>query len=118
MDNGVLQLWDWERFEVGVPMGFDGVHHSAQRVQPHWRDARRRERELLRELPETLGAFAVDPAQHDVTLRLYLLEMAVRYDDALTHGPMPVLERRTSWVLDLLERLLVDSPMPAGRGRP
>ena len=51
------------------------------------------------------GLVDVGPDHHDLTLRLYLLEMAVRYVDALTHGATPALLRRTSWVLSVLERL-------------
>ncbi len=28
--RGVVQLWDWERFETGVPAGFDMAHWSVQ----------------------------------------------------------------------------------------
>lgn len=28
--HGILQIWDWERFEVGVPAGLDAVHFVAQ----------------------------------------------------------------------------------------
>ncbi len=34
---------------------------------------------------------SVDPARHDLTLRLYLLEIAARYVEALTHGATPAL---------------------------
>ena len=59
------------------------------------------------------------PAEHDLTLRLYLLEIAVRYVDALTHGATPALQRRTDWVLSLLERLCERAASRwLGRNRP
>jgi hypothetical protein len=100
-----------------VPLGFDGVHLAAQAVQPGRRDAASRERELLASLPRELAALGVARTQHELTLRLYLLEIALRYEDALAGEPLPSLERRTAWVLDLLERL----PQPAPhllKGRP
>ncbi|MGP4103430.1 hypothetical protein [Nonomuraea sp. KM90] len=30
--DGRLLVWDWERYEVGVPYGFDAVHHFFQRA--------------------------------------------------------------------------------------
>jgi hypothetical protein len=30
--EGRVSLWDWERFETGVPLGLDAVHHEVSRV--------------------------------------------------------------------------------------
>ncbi|MFI7704516.1 hypothetical protein [Nonomuraea sp. NPDC049480] len=30
--DGRLLVWDWERYEIGVPYGFDAVHHFFQRT--------------------------------------------------------------------------------------
>jgi hypothetical protein len=117
MGDGHLQLWDWERFDPEVPVGFDGLHFAAQRVRPGQRDEHRQEETFLRSVPETLAELGVHSGQHDLTLRLYLLEIAVRYVDALTHGATPALRRRTSWVLSLLERLLEQPPTPSGGRR-
>jgi hypothetical protein len=117
MGDGILQLWDWERYDPEVPIGFDGLHFIAQRVRPGERDERRQEESFLRSVPETLGELGVDSAQHHLTLRLYLLEIAVRYVDALTHGATPALRRRTSWVLSLLERLPEHRPLASWKGR-
>jgi hypothetical protein len=73
---------------------------------------------FLRSIPNALAELDVGPDHHDLTLRLYLLEMAVRYADALTHGATPALLRRTAWVLSLLERLS-EHPIPvSSKGRP
>ncbi|WP_457205717.1 hypothetical protein [Nocardioides sp. P5_C9_2] len=106
MSNGVLQLWDWERYEAEVPLGFDGLHLIAQGVVAGHRDQPLQERHFLGSVSHGLSTFGVDPSQHDLVLRLYLLEMAVRYVDALTHGARPEFERRTAWVVSLLTRLL------------
>jgi hypothetical protein len=117
--DGVLHVWDWERFDPQVPVGFDGLHFAAQSVRPGDRDAARQEDRFLASVRDVLLDTAVPPAEHGLTLRLYLLEMGIRYVDALTHGSTPALRRRTSWVLQLSERL-AERPLVtlAPEGRP
>ena len=55
MDGGVLQLWDWERYDTEVPIGFDALHFIAQGVRPGEREARRQEESFLRSVPEALA---------------------------------------------------------------
>jgi hypothetical protein len=118
MADGILQVWDWERYDPAVPVGFDSLHFAAQSVRPGERQARRQETTFLGSVPVRLAELGVKPDQHDLTLRLYLIEIAVRYVDALTHGATPALKRRTAWVLSLLEQL-GDHPQPAlSEGRP
>ena len=117
MGDGVLQVWDWERYDPAVPVGFDALHFIAQAVRPGERDHRRQEEAFLRAVPGTLTQVGVDPALHDLTLRLYLLEISARYVEALTHGATPALQRRTAWALALLERTPDEHPAPS-RGRP
>jgi len=112
VEKGVLQVWDWERYDPQVPVGFDTLHFAAQSVRPGEREARRQEATFLASVPDRLAEVGVVPAQHDLTLRLYLTEIAVRYVEALTHGATPALQGRTSWVLSLLEQLS-EHPQPA-----
>jgi hypothetical protein len=118
MGDGILQLWDWERYDPEVPIGFDAVHFAAQSVRPGERGERRQEGLFLRSASDSLAELGVPSTQHDLTLRLYLLEIAVRYVDALTHGATPALRRRTSWVLSLLERLPEHPHHVLSKGRP
>lgn len=118
MSEGVLQLWDWERYDADVPIGFDALHYAAQYVRPGERRDRRQEETFLREAPGALAAMGVPSAQHDLAIRLYLVAIAARYVDALTHGGTPVLRRRTSWVLSLLERLSDHPATTPSEGRP
>lgn len=117
LGDGVLKLWDWERYDPEVPVGFDGLHFLAQSVRPGDRDDRRQEDAFLRSAPWTLAELGVESAQHGLTLRLYLLEVAVRYVEALTHGETPPLLRRTEWVLSLLDRLCRHSYPDTAEGR-
>ncbi|MGZ4465536.1 MAG: hypothetical protein ACXVW0_09275 [Nocardioides sp.] len=103
--HGLLQLWDWERYDPQVPIGFDGLHFAAQLVRPGERHDHQQELAFLRSVSPTLTGLGVPLAQHDLTLRLYLLEMAVRYVRSQTYGATPALCRRTAWVLALLEHL-------------
>jgi hypothetical protein len=115
-DDG-LQVWDWERYDPEVPIGFDGLHFDAQQVRPGDSGDRRQEEAFLRTAGQTLAALDVRPDQHDLTLHLYLAEVAVRYLEALTHGSTPPLRRRVSWVLSLLERRLAPAGAAATKGR-
>ncbi|MCY7400676.1 MAG: hypothetical protein LH477_06930, partial [Nocardioides sp.] len=117
MGAGVLQLWDWERYDAEVPVGFDGLHFTAQSVRPGERDARRQAESFVQSVPETLAELGVPSEQHELTLRLYMLEMAVRYVEALTHGVTPELRRRTSWVLSMVETPPGHLPPTPSRGR-
>ena len=117
MGDGALQVWDWERYDPAVPVGFDALHFAAQAVRPGERDFPRQEETFLRSVPRTLTQVGVDPGLHALTLRLYLLEISARYVEALTHGATPALQRRTAWALALLERTPDEHPAPS-RGRP
>ena len=55
MGDGVLQVWDWERYDPEVPLGFDGLHFAAQSVRPGERDERRQEEPFLRSVPPGPG---------------------------------------------------------------
>jgi hypothetical protein len=111
MRGGIVQIWDWERYEGPVPRGFDGVHFAAQAVRAQvvrssHGDLHRQEQTFLQAVPPSLHELGVAADQHDLTLRLYLLAISVRYVDTLTHSATPALHRRTEWTLSLLERLM------------
>lgn len=117
MGATALQVWDWERFDAQVPIGFDALHFAAQAVRPARRDERRQEAAFLDAVPHLLDELGVRPPRREATLRLYLLEMALRYTDAQRHGATPALRRRTAWVLSLLERRLDVSATDTPEGR-
>jgi hypothetical protein len=118
MADGRLLVWDWERYDARVPLGFDALHHGVRAVQPGQRAAARQQETFLAAVPEALGAAGVPAVGHHLTLRLYLAEMATRYLEALTHGETAALRRRTSWVLSLLEELAGLPRTTSSEGRP
>jgi hypothetical protein len=116
--HGVLQVWDWERYDAEVPVGFDSLHHLAQHVRPGERQQLRQELEFHESVPRALGELGVRADHHELTVTLYLVEIAGRYLDALTFGATPALLRRTDWVLTLLERRVENRPPALLEGRP
>ena len=47
--TGCCSVWDWERFDAEVPLGFDGLHFTRPRASvPGEREARRQEEAFLR----------------------------------------------------------------------
>ncbi len=75
-----LWVWDWERFEVGVPLGFDVLHYHLQ-VEVYGRGSSpaRTASELVRDGGALLEPFGVRPREARITTLLYLAELAVRY---------------------------------------
>lgn len=100
----VCQVWDWERFEVGVPLGFDILHHdlhrwiTIERMSPE--DAAER---LLARSSELLVDTA-SPVECRATARVYLLTLAERYLRDDQEGAGADLGRVTSWLLPALTR--------------
>lgn len=94
--SDAVLVWDWERFAVGVPLGYDVLHHHLARALTGRRPAA-----ALDDLARLLGPFGLTPQQARITAGLYLIEIATRY---LTDGQrtaaagtvMTLLERTTT----------------------
>jgi hypothetical protein len=77
---GRALVWDWERFTVGVPVGFDAVHYALQAAL--WRrgaDPRAVTAGVLAGAPALLAPFGLDAASATAVARLYLVEIGGRY---------------------------------------
>lgn len=113
MRGGRAQLWDWERFETGVPVGFDALHYRMQDaitrlgVAPF--DAAR---SSLDDASAILAPFALPERAPAIVAALYLLEIGERYardGQAEAGARIGALER---WLLpalsDHVSRLLAE----------
>lgn len=75
-----LLLWDWERFTVGVPVGFDALHYWLQtQVVSARRDPYQAAADCVERAPALLGPLAVPPPQARLTALAYLADLSVRY---------------------------------------
>ena len=112
-----VAVWDWERFDRGVPLGFDRLHHELNRTVGRTRSGFGTAAPALVAAADRLlrpWGVAAGPAR--VTALLYVLDVSLRYmaDDqrasggggtveewafptvaAALHGRTPTGERRT-----------------------
>lgn len=98
-----LLVWDWERFAVDVPLGWDALHHDL-RLDIEDRDpvpdvARR----LVERSARVLAPFGVDSRTAPFVAGAYLVELALRYtlDGQRDAGGRSA--RVEEWVLPVLE---------------
>jgi hypothetical protein len=103
-----LNLWDWERFETDVPIGFDALHFRLQDIKSQM-PRETAIRTVCEESARLLAPFGVAGDVAPVVCVLYLLDLALRYTqdfralDGATWGfsgsPMlePLLAFITSW---------------------
>jgi hypothetical protein len=75
-----LLVWDWERFAMGVPIGFDALHYRLQnavvrrRLPPPVAAA-----ECVSGAAATLGPLGVPASEATLTAVLYLADLSTRY---------------------------------------
>jgi hypothetical protein len=96
-------VWDWERFETGVPLGFDLLHHDLQEsITLLDADPRVAATRLLRGAAATLAPLDVGAGAESVA-RLYLVTLACRYlvDGQADAGA--ALGQVDQWLLPALE---------------
>jgi hypothetical protein len=75
-----LLVWDWERFSLGVPLGFDALHYRLQaELGPGHRDPRAAAGDCARHAARLLAPFGVPASQAQITATLYLTDLATRY---------------------------------------
>jgi hypothetical protein len=112
--GGRLQLWDWERFETGVPVGLDRCHYG---VQTMTRSAGMTVGAVLGGLRHA-GLAGDDDA--DVVLGgVYLATIAARYlRSAAAGGEGAVVAPSGEVMLEALTTWLSTTGKPAGRGHP
>ncbi|WP_025273876.1 hypothetical protein [Haloglycomyces albus] len=98
-----IYLWDLERYESDVPLGFDALHYRLQdAIVTEQRNPKTALEELLRAAPALLEPFNVTATQARATAVLYIIDLAVRYaiDRAAEAGA--ALGALGSWLLPAL----------------
>jgi hypothetical protein len=103
---GPCPVWDWERFETDVPVGFDLLHHELHRAITEAGVAPAEAATgLLADAPGTLSPLGVGPVAADAAARTYLVTLACRYlaDDQRAAGAD--LGRVDEWLLPALEEV-------------
>jgi hypothetical protein len=101
---GVCPVWDWERFETGVPIGFDLLHHDLhEAITVHGVAAETAARRLVREAARTLAPLGVLPATADAVARAYLVTLACRYLVDNQVGAGASLGHVREWLLPSLQ---------------
>jgi hypothetical protein len=75
-----LLVWDWERFDLGVPAGFDFLHYRLQSdVVRRRRPALEAADDCVRNAPGWLAPLGVATAEAHLIAILYLAELSTRY---------------------------------------
>jgi hypothetical protein len=75
-----LLVWDWERFSVGVPLGYDALHWALQTdLVNHLADPGEAARQSLVRAGSVLERFELSTDQVRATAVGYLAELAARY---------------------------------------
>ncbi len=75
-----LLVWDWERFALDTPIGFDALHYwlQSQVVNPQ-HDPLAAATGCISGAPALLKPFGVEPAAARLTALAYLADLSVRY---------------------------------------
>jgi hypothetical protein len=109
---GRIQLWDWERFEVGVPFGLDAVHYfvNLRTLRGGFTP------NLLRAgLAEGTGSLGLAGRTAEDLHVAYLVKLATRYAASLAEATGAVIRPKAQLVLDELECRLGLTRGRAGR---
>lgn len=97
--NGV-QLWDWERFKVGVPVGFDLLHYQLQ----EWLLVGAKHKLIAATMPNEVSESlrSLDVEFPDMIVNLYFVELCSRYLLASEGSIGSPLRAGAQWLLDIL----------------
>ena len=99
-----LLLWDLERMEDGVPLGFDELHHHVQSavVREH-HAAEKAATGMVHNAEALLRSWRLDHRAARVTALLYLLEIGARYSADGQEEAGGALSGLADWLLPALE---------------
>jgi len=118
VSQGCALVWDWERFETGVPVGYDAVHYALQQAVRGGMAAEAAAEDMLVRAAGILAPFGLDPPAAQLVAVLYLIEIATRYlrDGQAEAGAR--LGRLDGWLLPVLARHFRDGGSSRGGAGP
>lgn len=117
--RGSLLVWDWERFTVGVPLGFDALHYWLRTEV--WRKGRTpasAARDLITRAASLLGPFNVDAREARLTALLYLAELAARDLADRQEDAGARLGSPGAWLIPAMKGELAQVRLTNGSSRP
>jgi len=97
-----VQLWDWERFETGVPVGMDRLHYVLSALA---RTEGFTAPTIVRALALPTAREYVRPTQQDVLALVYLATIVNRYLTDSHHGNAGPVQARAAAALEALSWL-------------
>jgi len=101
----VIYLWDLERFETGVPYGFDAAHYRLQDdIITKGADPTTAVLGLVADAPAILAPMGVAPSEAEATALLYLVDLAARYMGDQAERAGAALGALGRWLLPTLLR--------------
>ncbi len=96
-------MWDWERFEDSVPIGFDLLHHDLHHaITIGGSDPQTAAHGIVASAPRLLATLGVRPEAARATARLYLLALAARYLRDGQEAAGAALGRVEEWITPVL----------------
>lgn len=97
-DGRETLIWDWERFGVGVPVGFDAAHHRVQRCLAASMNPADAWTLIVCDVEVALGAADQVVAPAEQIAGLYIAAICARYIRDAVDGPSAALRRRVTWL--------------------
>jgi hypothetical protein len=114
--DGRVLVWDWERFDPDVPIGFDAVHLALQAAITRQGTApRQAATDVLAAAGDLLAPFGVGRAEAPLVGVLYLVELAVRYVRDRQAQAGARLGRVADWLLPAVEDYIAPVGAPGRR---
>jgi hypothetical protein len=98
VDGRRVEVWDWERFAVGVPVGFDAAHYQVQRGVAAGVDPALAWLRIVADVEAVLHAGGLDESVAPAVGSAYLLAIVDRYRGDATDGPTDRLRARLTWL--------------------
>ncbi|OFE15108.1 hypothetical protein BA895_08280 [Humibacillus sp. DSM 29435] len=103
----VVNVWDWERLQRGVPLGMDALHLQIQRsLRVPGSDAARVTAEHVGRRQEILAPWGHDAVTSTITTLVYLLTLGCRYAVDGQEEAGARLGRLDDWLFPVVDQLL------------